>query len=313
MARTAKMSPEDRTARKWGITISMLIVLFVAILAGCTSLAQPVAVSNQTEIDRLDDRIAGLEAQLERLNTSLESQDLSSASPARLNTTPKAAATPLPQENVDEEPENLNLASSSDSGNTTILADWGKCSEPPADFENLPRKEINAALVGEWFHPIYDLDAYQSSNGYDGQWSWYHTLCLVQIEGGTFRNFENNDGRFVFRVNETQAMAAFVVMTTEQHRAQFMDGADQYESAMNIRILPGETVQIYNPRTGEMIDSPQVSQGGDLLIVTPSNGMVGVRFPINDPAASFEAMIWMGPDDRPNSNINRFDASNLTR
>lgn len=184
------------------------------------------------------------------------------------------------------------------------------CSTLQENIEAIPRYPIESAPLNLPFHPIFDTAAFQRSGGTEGQWSWFHTLLLHEAQGLQFRGFERNDAKFVARVNSPDALASFFVLTTAKYKNQFMQGTDAVDG-MNIRTLPGTKVEIFDPISNETVGSHEVSQGGDLLVMMPDNGLVGARFPIQDPAASFEAQIWFGPDDRPNSKINRFDARAL--
>ena len=181
--------------------------------------------------------------------------------------------------------------------------------EAPTDLESLPRETFEQADLGVWFHPIYNLGLYNSDNTL-GQMSWYHTMRLQTEEGGEFRGFNGNDGRFVFRVDETHSDMAFEVSTTNQYFDQFMAGSNAANSAVNVRTLPNTDVEIYDPRTGEVVGTQRTSQGGDLTIIEPSNGLYGIRVVVDDPAATFEVQVWLGPYDRSH-NINTFDASSL--
>lgn len=187
------------------------------------------------------------------------------------------------------------------------------CNTIPTDLEALPRYTVDLAPLGQWFHPVFDVPRFQDSKGFNGQWSWFHSLCLIEKQGGTFENFNGQDAHFRFRDSEAQTRTSFAVLTTSQWRNQFMQAKANFGSFMNVRAIPGTTVDIFDPRTGASIGSKAVSYGGDLLIMEPANGIYGVRFPLTDPAKSFEAIMNFGPDDRPNADINRFDATKLTR
>lgn len=213
---------------------------------------------------------------------------------------PTLSPTTLPSDKppVEEETDNVSLKVSK--------------VQSPDNLENLKRRQISQAPLGEWFHPIYDKEVFEASNGFEGQWSWYHTLILQEENGGQFLGFENNDGRFVFRVNRPSSAASFAVLTTGEHFDQFMAGSDANHSAVNVRTLPNTVVEIYDPQTEEVVGSQRTSRGGDLTIIEPQNGMYGVRVEVEDPAATFEVQVWFGPYDR-SENINTFDASNLGR
>lgn len=178
------------------------------------------------------------------------------------------------------------------------------CPAKPSDLEPLTRSVIDSAPFGQWFHPIFDSQTYQKSGGYDGQWSWAHTLCLGPSTGGQFRNFEKNDGRFVFRHNKESAHVEFSILTTGgKHKTVFMQGGTNYPYSVNIRTKPGVSISI----TGNKSGNQQVSDGGDLMTIMPDDGITSFKLDSKDSATTFEVMVWVGPADRT-TGINTFDA-----
>lgn len=177
------------------------------------------------------------------------------------------------------------------------------CPAKPADLEPLPRSIVDSAPFGQWFHPIFDQGTFQKSGGFDGQWSWAHTVCLGQSNGGRFKNFERNDGRFVFRMDTTQSHQAFAILTTSRWKSQFMQGDTRFPFSVNIRAMPGTTIQVAGNKSG----SQAVSQGGDLTIILPDDGITSFVYDVSDPAMTHETIVWVGPYDR-SQNINTFDA-----
>lgn len=178
----------------------------------------------------------------------------------------------------------------------------------PADLEAVDRSTITAAPLGKWVHPIFKSALFQSSGGNDGQWSWAHTIALITANGGFFRHFEGNDGRFVFRHAQPDATMSFAVLTTSKWKSQFMEGQTQFPDSVNIRTLPGQTVNVYDGN-GKLLGSRKTSIGGDLLIQLPDDGVTAFSVTETDPNANFEIQIWFGADDQQNDpKINRFDA-----
>lgn len=214
-------------------------------------------------------------------------------------TAPAATATSLPTAT----PTQLSAVPAA---STTPVNPTARPSGPvagPSNLDSLPRYIVDSAPFGQWFHPIFDQGVYQSSGGNDGQWSWANTLNLGQSTGGRFKNFERNDGRFVFRMDKTQAHVEFAILTTSRWKDQFMQGKN-FPFSVNIRTMEGTVINIKGNKSGSQGLSPR---GNDLTIVLPDDSVTTFSFDVFDPNATHEVMIWVGPYDR-SVNINTFDA-----
>lgn len=173
-------------------------------------------------------------------------------------------------------------------------------------LEAMPRLLAQDAALNTWFHPIYNQGAFNSSGGFNGQYSWMHTLRLNRSDGGRFRQFPGNDGRFVFRQDGYQAAFAFSVLTSSQYKAQFGDG--QFSDSVNIRTIPGTVVNV-TTASGQQIQQA-TSDGGDLMVLLPDSGCISIQVNVANGNPAFESEMWFGPDDQTQLQLNRLDARN---
>ena len=179
------------------------------------------------------------------------------------------------------------------------------CIGSPRNFDNV-RYTVEEASLDTWFRVIFNRGQYDSSGGNDGQWSWANSLCLDEETGGEYLNF-GNTGEFVFRQHQVDAHVKFAIMTTSEHKAQFMPGG-LHPFSINIDTMDDTIVSVYRA-DGSLVESLGVSPGGgDITIILPDDGVRIIEFTVRDPNANHETDIWVGPYDR-NVNINTIDAS----
>jgi hypothetical protein len=176
------------------------------------------------------------------------------------------------------------------------------CNTKPGDLETLPKAFTTDAPRNQWVHLRYKSTGDVATT----QFSWAHTFCFAEESGGKFLGFEGNDGRFVFRHSAQQAKLTFFDATSSKYKAQALGNKSNLPYALNIRALPDTPITILG-EGGKVLGTQNASRAGDLTVILPDDGVTGFSLSENDPPATFEVQIWVGPYDRSDG-IDTFDA-----
>lgn len=170
----------------------------------------------------------------------------------------------------------------------------------PGDLESLRRIYLDRnAPLNEWVHLIFDNVAYGKSGGYEGQMSWHHNFKGLQLIGCYLTQFARNDGSFRIRMVAEDATAAFAIHKEARWKDQFTGGGDVV-TTVNIRTMGGAPIRVIHPGTGAILWQGNASpRGGDIEFLMPDQGHVAFQVGGQDPAKSFEYIVWFGIKNRP--------------
>jgi len=186
------------------------------------------------------------------------------------------------------------------SGNSIELCTF----DNPGSLDTMPKQVIELAPAEAWFHRVFNTRLFNEANNWGGADNWFMSLALGPNSGGSWTSM-SNPGQIVYRATSTSTTWCLGLLTTKQYKSQFLGDVADVPIAVNIRITPNTLISV-RTATGKTI-SQATSDGGDITIILPDEGIVVIAVAFTTAAPTFESLVWWGPYDR-SADINTIDA-----
>lgn len=206
---------------------------------------------------------------------------------------------------------NVKLGDDGGSNAQANVTSWNVPNPPSSDLnaKGFTKVEIDNAALNTWNHRVFNMSLFHAPN-WDGADSWFNTLAIGPNSGGFWTSF-GNTGEVIYRGNTNHLSWCLADLTTSTWngidlKKQFLSrGNPSLPVAMNVRIIPNSIVSV-KKHDGNVV-SQATSDGGDITIVLPDNGVTSVCVDYTTAAPTHESHVWFGPYDR-SANINTIDA-----
>ena len=182
-------------------------------------------------------------------------------------------------------------------GEAVQVSDNGQCKFPTPDaLDAMPKTTIDQFNQNVWTHRVYNNALFNQQNNWGGADSWEATLAIGANSGGGWTSY-GNPGEVIYRATNTTTNWCLGILTSSQYKAQFLSNSNpDLPVAINIRITPFTAV--YVRTVSGNVYSQLTSDGGDLTVVLPDDGVVSIWATVTTVAPTFETRIHWGPYDR---------------
>jgi len=175
----------------------------------------------------------------------------------------------------------------------------------PGPLDTMEKTTIELFQLGQWTHRVHNVRDFHAPD-WNGADSWFVTLAVGPTLGTGAWTSYGNPGEIIYRATSTSVSWCLGVLTTSQYKSQFMSQGDSgLPLAINVRITPETKVHVHNA-VSDVYFTQETSDGGDITIILPDDGVVTIWADVTTNAPTFESRIHWGAYDR-SENINTID------